>query len=481
MTFTTFTFLVFTAVTFAAYWTLRTRRVQNALLLVASYVFYGWWDPRFCALMAASSLTDYALALAVAATDDPRRRRALLGVSIVANVGVLALFKYYDFFAQSLVSAAAALGVSLHAEPLRLVLPVGISFYTFQTLGYTIDVYRRRLGPTRDLVQYLGYVSFFPQLVAGPIERGPQLLPQFASDRVFDRELAVDGLRQALWGFVQKVALADNLATIVEGCYEGTCRGPQSMIATVAFAFQIYWDFAGYSNIAIGTAKLFGIRLSQNFAYPYFSRSVAEFWRRWHITLSTWFRDYVYVPLGGNRRGRARQAVAVVVTFTLSGLWHGASWTFVVWGLFNGMLALPSILRARAMDGPSTVPGGDGGLPSPTDLGRMLVTFTLVCIGWVFFRAASLPAALALLAAMVRDVADPMAWRDLAAHADHLRGFLSALGIVVVIEWVQRRHPHALVLPRWPRPLRWLLYTALVWSMLYVMREDPTRFIYFQF
>ncbi len=360
-------------------------------------------------------------------------------------------------------------------------LPVGISFYTFQTLGTTIDIYRGRLPACRSALSYFTYVAFFPQLVAGPIERGGRLLPQFASSRRFDAKRAADGLRLMLWGLVQKVALADNLAALVDGCYDGSCSGPVLGVNTVAFAFQIYWDFAGYSNIAVGCAALFGFSLSRNFASPYFSRSVAEFWRRWHITLSTWFRDYVYVSLGGNRRGRVRQAINVMITFGVSGLWHGASWNFVVWGLFNGALAVPGIVAGSSRSGPDEVPGGQRAWPGFRDGLAMVRTFALICVGWVFFRAPDLQEAWAIVLRIATDVWSPSQWAALAAVDGQLRAIGSLLAIGVVVEWLQRRQPHALVLSAWPRWARWSLYTLLVWSTLYLTRDDPTRFIYFQF
>lgn len=481
VTFSTFTFFIFVAVVFAAYWSLPHRKWQNAFLVLVSYAFYGWWDWRFCGLIALSSAVDYAVARGLGRTEGARARRTLLGLSIAANLGLLGTFKYYGFFAQSLVSAAAALDVQLSIHTLSLVLPVGISFYTFQTLGATIDVYRGRVSPCRDPVDYFAYVSFFPQLVAGPIERFGALMPQFASPRVFDPERATAGLRTILWGFVLKVGLADNLATLVDTSFVESSPGPLLAVATVAFAFQIYWDFAGYSYIAIGTAALLGFSLSQNFAFPYFSRSLAEFWRRWHISLSTWFRDYVYVPLGGSRASSARRAAAIFVTFVVSGLWHGASWTFVVWGAFHGALAIPSILLEKRRLGPPQTPGGEGSGPGLRGGLRMAGTFVLVCVGWVFFRAPSLDAALTILRRISTELSDPAAWTALNQHQDHLRGVGALCAIVVLVEWLQRRHPHPLTLVRWPRAARWALYTCLFWATIYTMRDDPTRFVYFQF
>lgn len=339
MTFTTLTFGLFLVLVFALHWCARGRLGQNSVILVASYLFYGWWDLRFCALLLGSSLLDYVIARAIARSQPQpalaRPRRVLVAVSCVANLGLLGVFKYFDFFIDSLALALEQVGVSTELPSLRLILPVGISFYTFQTLGYTIDVYRGDVRASRSLLDYLAYVSFFPQLVAGPIERARNLLPQLERPRQFDEATAREGARQMLWGLAKKVILADHLGAFVAEIYLGDgsvhASGPVLMIATVAFALQIYCDFSAYSDLAVGTAKLFGIRLVRNFAYPYFSRSVVEFWRRWHMSLSTWFRDYVYVPLGGSQCGPRRRWLNLMVTFTLSGLWHGANWTFVVW------------------------------------------------------------------------------------------------------------------------------------------------------
>lgn len=477
MTFTSATFLVFATVCFAVYWSLGEQRRQNAFLLVASYVFYGWWDWRFCGLIAASTAIDFVIAQRM---ETHGRSKARLAISVVSNLGMLGVFKYYDFFAQSAVESASALGLTVHLSTLELILPVGISFYTFQTLGTTIDVYRGRLQACRDPIAYAAYVAFFPQLVAGPIERGKRLLPQFLNPRVFDSSLARAGLRQALWGFFQKVALADNLAPLVDGCYEGSCQGPMFLASTVAFAFQIYWDFSGYSNIAIGVSKLFGIKLSRNFARPYFSRSIAEFWRRWHISLSTWFRDYVYVPLGGSRHGRRRQAAAVLATFVVSGLWHGASWNFVAWGALHGVAALPSVLGRRA-EGKTLAFEQTGLLPRMVDGARMLGTFAIVSVGWVFFRARDLGQAVGIVRTIFTDAFDPMTWSATAFGADYLQGMAALVGIVLLLEWVCRNREHSLAIDSWPRPARWLLYSTLLWGTLYLMPAKPASFVYFQF
>jgi D-alanyl-lipoteichoic acid acyltransferase DltB (MBOAT superfamily) len=361
---------------------------------------------------------------------------------------------------------------------LHLILPVGISFYTFQTLGYSIDVYRRDTRASEHLLDYLAYVALFPQLVAGPIERAGRLLPQLERMRVFDEARARDGLALILWGFCKKIILADHLGEFVEEIYAGPivhASGPVVLVATIGFAFQIYCDFSAYSDIAQGSARLLGIDLVRNFAHPYFSRSVAEFWRRWHMSLSTWFRDYVYVPLGGNRHGRARTWLAVMAAFTLSGLWHGANWTFVMWGAVNGLLvALSTLGRSSPRLGPDEV-------PSIRALPAMLGTFLLICLTWVLFRAVDLPHAMGLYAAMFGDLARPSAWTELSHHHEFLSAFGPLLAMFVIVEWLTRDRPHPLELRTWPRALRWLLYTTLIWLTIYLMPDDPGTFIYFQF
>ena len=461
------------------YWRLPARRAQNVLLLVASYIFYGWWDARFCFLILFSSLVDFWVGRSI---HRSQHKKAWLCISLATNLGLLGFFKYCNFFIENFVALMTSLG--LHADPwtLKVILPVGISFYTFQTLSYTIDIYRGRLKPTDSLLDFLTFVAFFPQLVAGPIERARSLLPQFENDRKFDQELATDGCRQILWGFVKKVAIADNLARIVDTVYADAAHapGPSLVFATVCFAFQIYCDFSGYSDIAIGVAKLLGIDLMRNFAYPYFSQSVGEFWRRWHISLSTWFRDYVYIPLGGSRGGKAQQAWAVLVTFVVSGLWHGPSWNFVAWGAWNGVGILPEILQRK----PTKIKGSD--VPGPTSAGgwlRMLGTFVFICWSWIFFRAAHMTEALGIMSTIFVDLFDWPKWQKLASVVFGSDLLLTSLAIptLLVIEWWRRSEHHPLNLESWPRWARWLLYTLLSWGTLAVMRQESGPFIYFQF
>ncbi len=474
MLFNSFAFAVFLPIVFTLYWAMRRFgvRAQNVIVLVASYVFYGWWDWRFLTLIVASSAVDFVVALRLDAATDSRVRRAWLGVSLAANLGALGLFKYYDFFAVSLVDAMASIGWELEARTLGLILPVGISFYTFQTLSYTLDVYRGHATTTRDPVAFFAFVSFFPQLVAGPIERARELLPQFLTDRRFDRSAASDGVRQALWGLFKKAVIADNLAPYVNGVFAAPdSHGSVTVVLGVAyFAIQIYCDFSGYSDIAIGVARLFGFRLSRNFAFPYFSRDIAEFWRRWHISLSTWFRDYLYVPLGGSRAGRAARVRNVMITFAASGLWHGANWTFLVWGVLHGVCFLPGILLKRI---PSRgIVAESRSFPRIGECRQMVLTFTVVCVGWVFFRSDSVSDAVALIERVLAlDVDGPIRGR----------GGLPYCAAVLGIEWVQRREQHGLQVARLPVLVRWLVYWMIASAILLLGSTGHVPFIYFQF
>lgn len=486
MTFTTVTFLLFLTLVFAAYWSISGRRTQNLLLLSASYLFYGWWDWRFCTLMMASSLVDYAIGNQLAATTRPAGRRGLLGLSVALNLTLLGVFKYFNFFAESFEIAASQLGWEVGVATLHVILPVGISFYTFQTLGYTIDVYRRRIEPCRDLLDYLAFISFFPQLVAGPIERASAMLPQFAAERRFDGDLAREGCRQMLWGFAKKLIIADRLAILVDPCYSQpeAFSGPQLMLATVFFAFQIYCDFSAYSDIAIGTAKLFGIQLMRNFAYPYFSQSVGEFWRRWHISLSTWFRDYVFIPLGGSRCSPSRRFANLLVTFLVSGLWHGAAWRFVIWGGING-IAAATTRPGNGRENQSHTPGGESDLPSPKTLLHMAGTFAVICAAWVFFRATTFGDATLILQSIGRDMFSISAYQSVVEAIDQdrfLRNSIVLLLLFVTWEWVQRREECPLTFRGWPLPARWSAYSATVWLTLFLMPQTGGQeFIYFAF
>ena len=467
-------FAVFLPVVFAVYWLLRrSLRWQNLFVLAASYLFYGWWDWRFLLLIAFTSACSYLSGMAIAASEG-RRRQALMWLNIGVNLLILGLFKYYDFFVQSF----ADLFLGGHADGLllHLVLPVGISFYTFQALSYSIDVYRRTIQPTHNAVSFFAYVAFFPQLVAGPIERASSLLPQFEQPRTFDRPQAVDGLRQMLWGFFKKLIIADGCAIYVDAIYAdpAACGGGALIAAAVLFSFQIYGDFSGYSDIAIGTAKLFGINLRRNFNVPYFSRDIAEFWRRWHISLTSWFRDYVYIPLGGSRVPRARVILNTLVIFLLSGFWHGANWTFLAWGFFHALLFMPLILTGRNRRFRDTVAEGRP-LPSLPDVLRMLFTFALVTLGWVFFRSPSISFAFNYIASFLHSGPSPMPW------GGHHLILLPAMGLMLLVEWVNRGREHGLSRLPHSRGLRWLSYMLLIFIIVAFMQTAEMPFIYFQF
>ena len=482
MIFNSIEFAVFLPIVFALYWLLRGRlRWQNALVLVASYVFYGWWDWRFLLLIAFTSGCSYLSGLAMNAdgATAARRKTALWG-NIVVNLGILGLFKYYDFFAAEL---ATLLGVAGDKFMLHLVLPVGISFYTFQALSYTIDIYKGKLQPTRDAVAFFAYIAFFPQLVAGPIERATNLLPQFQRRREFDYNQAVDGARQILWGLFKKMVVADNCAAFVDEVWAFPHDPAEQLIAAVLFSFQIYGDFSGYSDIAIGTAKLFGIRLMQNFRTPYFSRDIAEFWRRWHISLTTWFRDYIYIPLGGSRVAKWKVVRNTFVIFLVSGLWHGANWTFIAWGLYHACLFLPLILLGRNRKHTDTVAAGRL-LPTWKELGQMLLTFALVTVGWVIFRATGLPSAASHLRNMLSFDTLSAVWRFFAVQGFPVERY--AILLLVLVEWLGRNESHALAnlherVPLLRHRIPRLLLFALAFVAILFFRGMFQEFIYFQF
>lgn len=398
MLFNSIEFVLFLPIVFVLYWFVfnKSGRWQNLLLLLASYMFYGWWDWRFLLLIAFTTICTFASGVAIGVcyqkNEEVSRRNAKLfsSANIVVNLLILGVFKYYNFFVASFAKTFMGEG-KIDSLLLDIILPVGISFYTFQALSFTIDVYRGKIKPSKDFVQVAAYISFFPQLLAGPIGRGEDLIPQYARRRVFLYEDGADGMRQILWGLFKKVVVADNCAVYVNQVWDSyqTHTGSTLLLAAILYTIQIYGDFSGYSDMAIGVAKLFGIRLKQNFRFPYFSRDIAEFWRRWHISLTSWFRDYVYIPLGGSRVGKWRIVFNTFVIFLLSGLWHGANWTFVVWGAYHAFLFLPLILLGKNKRFKDTV-AENRLLPSLKECGQMLMTFMLVTIGWVIFRAESI-------------------------------------------------------------------------------------------
>ena len=475
MLFNSTEYLLFLPLVFLLYWfVLRGLRVQNLLLLIVSYVFYGWWDWRFLSLIAFSSVVDFLVAQGMTGTKDRKRRSLLLTVSLSVNLGMLGFFKYYNFFVDSFIDLFSLFGVSLSVHTLSVILPVGISFYTFQTLSYTIDVYRGDLKPAKDWIAFFAYVSFFPQLVAGPIERATQLLPQFYDKRRFDYQQSLDGLGQITWGLFKKVVIADNCAPLVNEIFANyeTLPATTLMLGAVYFAFQIYGDFSGYSDIAIGTAKLFGFTLMTNFRYPYFSRDIAEFWRRWHISLSTWFRDYLYIPLGGSRGGLHMKLRNTLAIFLVSGFWHGANWTFVIWGLLNALYFLPLLLRQKNRVNTGQVAEGRL-LPTPLELGQIITTFALSCVAWVFFRAESLSHALGYLWHMGIGGIGPL--------GDYAR-YLPYLAALLLVEWVQRDKPHPLQLTDRAPVWRWAVMIPVIITIAVLGNtQEDMSFIYFQF
>lgn len=382
MLFNSIEFLLFLPTVFTLYWFIFNRlKIQNVLVLIASYVFYGWWDWRFLSLIFASTLVDYSVGILLDRSTNHRKRKVLLGISVVFNLGLLGFFKYFNFFIDNWIVLWDQFGINMHRSSLNIILPVGISFYTFQTLSYTIDIYRKRIEATRDFIAFSSFVAFFPQLVAGPIERASNLLPQFFKKRSFQYKQALSGVELIIWGIFKKVVIADNCTMYVNEIFDSYQDQSTLTLAlgAVYFAFQIYGDFSGYSDIAIGTARLLGFDLMRNFNYPYFSRDIAEFWRRWHISLSTWFRDYVYIPLGGSRGGRLQQIRNVFIIFLVSGFWHGANWTFVFWGGINAALFIPVLLTNNNRKNLEIV-AKDQLFPSIKEGLQIVITFSITCI-----------------------------------------------------------------------------------------------------
>ncbi len=472
MLFNSLPFAVFLPIVFAVYWALRNSlRSQNIMLLTASYIFYGWWDARFLSLIVASTVVDYLLGQYLAAATNALKRKLLLTASMIFNLGLLGVFKYYNFFMENFMEIANSVGLHTNPVLLKIALPVGISFYTFQTMSYTIDIYRKQLEPTKDFIAFAAFVGYFPQLVAGPIERASNLLPQMSKRRYFDYQKAVDGMRQALWGFFKKVVIADAVAPLVDQAFGDPSGFSAIALITGAllFSIQIYCDFSGYSDIAIGISKIFGIDLMQNFRTPYFSRDIAEFWRRWHISLSTWFRDYLYIPLGGSRGSTALKVRNTFAIFIVSGFWHGANWTFIIWGLINALLFLPLLLAKRNRSNLND--------PEISDLHRILLTFSITTIAWIFFRADSLSHAIDYL----QNIAIWNSGKSLSIKPT----LVVYIALLFLGDWIGRKHDFSLniltegILSKSPL-MRLTLYLSLAYLILLYIGGQQ-NFIYFQF
>ncbi len=502
MLFNSIQFAIFLPIVFLLYWFVFDRfiskskwqlRLQNAFVVVASYVFYGWWDWRFLLLIAFTSFCSWGSGMLMQRVERQsfvdstgggkyadnqlvaKRKKLITTANIVLNLLILAIFKYYDFFVSEF---AQLFHISTDGLLLKVILPVGISFYTFQALSYSIDVYRGKIEPTKDIIAFFAFISFFPQLVAGPIERATNLLPQFLKKREFNYDTAVDGMRQILWGLFKKIVVADRCAVYVDQVFSTYTEqnGSTLLLAAIFFTFQIYGDFSGYSDIAIGTAKLFGIKLMRNFNVPYFSRDIAEFWRKWHISLTTWFRDYVYIPLGGSRVSKAKVIKNTFVIFLLSGFWHGANWTFIAWGAYHAILFLPLILTGKNRKYTNQVAEGRV-LPTLKEAGQMLLTFFLAVIGWIIFRAESIGQAWEYVCGICeRSLFSKPILIDVALHTSLF------IGLMLIAEWIQREKSHGLEIMNKIKPLwiRMLIYYALV-VMVLEFNGSEQAFIYFQF
>jgi len=483
MLFNSIDFAIFLPIIFIVYWfvTNKNLKLQNLLILVSSYVFYGWWDWRFLSLILFSTIIDYSIGINLSKQENQTKRKILLWTSILINLGFLGFFKYYNFFLDNFISAFSLFGTEINSSSLNIILPVGISFYTFQTLSYTIDVYKRKLEPTKDFIAFSAFVSFFPQLVAGPIERATNLLPQFYSKRHFNYSKAVDGMRQILWGLFKKIVIADNCAQYANTIFNNSSEysGSTLVLGAIFFTFQIYGDFSGYSDIAIGTSRLFGFNLKQNFAFPYFSRDIAEFWRRWHISLSTWFRDYLYIPLGGSRGGTWNKIRNVFIIFLVSGFWHGANWTFIVWGALNALYFLPIFITNNNRNNLNIVAQGKY-LPNVKELLFMSLTFGLTVFAWIFFRAENITHAINYISEIFSNTLFTYPTYD--SNGSKKTIFILLL-IFISIEWYGREQQFAIAKlgQNWYRPIRWSFYALIIFAIGMFMPSIESPFIYFQF
>ena len=478
MLFNSESFAIFLPIVFLLYWfaTRGNHKVQNVLLLVASYYFYACWDWRFLFLLVFSTVLDYYTGIKMADAKNHKMKTFWFWLSVGVNLGFLGVFKYYNFFADSLADGLSLLGFNVNFWTLQVILPVGISFYTFHGLSYVIDIYKDKIKPEKNFIDYSVFVSFFPLLVAGPIERATHLLPQIQRHRDFNYSKAIDGLRQILWGLFKKVVIADNCAEYANVIFNNheDYSGSSLAIGAVLFTLQIYGDFSGYSDIALGTARLFGVELLRNFAFPYFSRDIAEFWRRWHISLSSWFRDYLYIPLGGSKGGTWMKVRNTFIIFIISGFWHGANWTFVVWGFVNALFIMPSILFNTNRSNLDTVAQGRI-FPTIREFLSVVLTFFMAAFCWIFFRSPDLTSALTYIGEMFSMSLFTIPEVKLGSVLWFILPFM-------IIEWFGRERQYAIshLGMNWPLPLRWAFYYAIIVAVFYFAGSEQ-QFIYFQF
>jgi len=482
MLFNSLNFAIFLPIVFILYWHFAGKniRIQNILLLVASYFFYACWDYRFLFLLIFSTLLDFYTGIKMSEAQSEKSKKTWFWLSIIVNLGFLGVFKYFNFFADSFAESLSFLGIKTNFWTLSVILPVGISFYTFHGLSYVIDIYKNRIEPERNLVDYSLFVSFFPLLVAGPIERATHLLPQIKQKREFNYSKSIDGLKQILWGLFKKIVIADNCAMFANSIFNNSAEysGSTLVIGALFFAFQIYGDFSGYSDIALGTARLFGIDLLRNFAFPYFSRDIAEFWRRWHISLSSWFRDYLYIPLGGSKGGVFKAVRNTFIIFIVSGFWHGANWTFIVWGFLNALFILPSILFKTNRNNLEIVAKGKI-FPTLREFLSIAGTFTLTVFAWIFFRASSLKHAYSYLGQIFsRSLFSFPSFPDM----DLAWLTIKLISIFVIIEWLGREQQYAVAKVgfKWHKIPRWAFFFMIA-VVIFLFGAKEQQFIYFQF
>jgi alginate O-acetyltransferase complex protein AlgI len=478
MLFNSIEFLLFLPIVFLLYWfaTKGNLKLQNILLVFASYFFYACWDFRFLFLLIFSTLLDYFTGIKMSEAKNKKSKTFWFWLSISINLGLLGVFKYYNFFAESFASASEIIGLNVNPWTLKVILPVGISFYTFHGLSYVIDIYKGRIKAQKNFVDYSLFVSFFPLLVAGPIERATHLLPQIQKNRTFEYTKAVDGLKQILWGLFKKIVIADQCAEYANEIFNNYTdySGSTLILGAALFAFQIYGDFSGYSDIALGTARLFGIELLRNFAFPYFSRDIAEFWRRWHISLSTWFRDYLYIPLGGSKVGTMMKIRNTFIIFIISGFWHGANWTFIVWGLLNALYIMPSIIFDTNRNNIEIVAKGKY-LPNLKDLFSIGMTFSLTMFAWIFFRSNNIENA-------INYISEIFSFSTFTIPEVRPKITTLLIMIFMLIEWLGREQQFAIqnLGCKWKRPMRYVMYYVIIMTIFWFGGKEQ-QFIYFQF